>query len=317
MGCVSELLRACEAYVPALAEPADFDAFWEGRARRAAEPREVVSEPVGLDTPRATYRSLAFDALDGRRLHARAIVPASPGEHPCALVFHDMDRGPRGWFHLTRFTALDMAVVELERRPWAADVAAGWEGEPADLALVRLVEDALVCAHVAAGLPGVDAARLMTWGEGAGGALAVDVAALVPGVVRCAALNPAFADLRASWEAGASGPALAGIVAHFREADPTAEREERFFSALAYADTASFAPRLGEGVKLLMGCALMDELAPPRSQYAVYNRAACEKRMVSYPKYAHERINDFENRLLDFALLGLGGMRAPGQGANS
>lgn len=317
MGCVSELLRACESYAPALAEPEDFDAFWAERARRAAEPREVVSEPVGLDTPRATYRRLSFDALDGHRLHARAIVPTSAGEHPCVLVFHDMDRGSRGWFHLTRFTALDLAVVELERRPWAADVAAGWEGEPADLALVRLIEDALVCSHVAAALPGVDATRLMTWGEGAGGALAVDTAALVPGVVRCAALGTAFADLRASWEAGATGPALAGIVAHFRDADPTASDGERFFSALAYADTASFAPRLPEGCELLMGCALMDQLAPPRSQYAVHNRATCPKRMVSYPKYAHERINDFENRLLDFALLGLRGMRRPEESANS
>ena len=36
----------------------------------------------------------------------------------------------------------------------------------------------------------------MTWGEGFGGGLAIVAASLVPGVIRCAALNPLPGDLR-------------------------------------------------------------------------------------------------------------------------
>ena len=300
---------ATESAYRASLYPADFDAFWERRAARATQPRELACEPAGISTSRARYLRLRFLATDGTELVARAVVPTSPGDHPCVLLFHDMDRGPRGWFHLTRFCATDDAVVELERRPWSADVAAGWEGGPEGLALAQLIDDALVCAHVAAGLPGVDGDRLITWGEGAGGALAIDVAALHPGVVCCGALNPTFADLRASWEAGATGAAMAGVVTHFRTSDPAAERADKFFSALAYVDTAAFMARLR--CELLLGVSLMDQLAPARGQLAAFDAATCPKRLVTYPKYGHERINDFENRLLGFVLCGLFGQRGP------
>ena len=309
MGVVTELLDRASGLRPALACPTDFDAFWADRAERAAAPREVACEPVGISSPVARYQLLRFPSTDGAQLAARAVVPTSPGDHPCVLLFHDMDRGPRGWFHLTRFCATDAAVVELERRPWSADVAAGWEGGLAGLALAQLIDDALVCAHVAAGLPGVDGGRLMTWGEGAGAALAVDAAALAPGVVRCGALNPTFVDLRASWEAGASGAALAGVVDHFRTSDPAAERADEFFSSLAYVDTAAFMARLR--CELLLGVSLMDQLSPAEGQIAAFNAATCPKRLVTYPKYGHERINDFENRLLGFVLCGLFGRRSP------
>ena len=48
----------------------------------------------------------------------------------------------------------------------------------------------------------------------------------------------------------------------------------------------------------------MDAVARPLTQYAAYNRAGCAKRLAAYPKYGHERLNDFENRLLAFMHFG-------------
>ena len=49
---------------------------------------------------------------------------------------------------------------------------------------------------------------------------------------------------------------------------------------------------------VLMGTCMMDELACPRMQAAVLNNVAGERRRLVYPKYGHERVNDFEDELL-------------------
>ena len=98
----------------------------------------------------------------------------------------------------------------------------------------------------------------------------------MPGEVRCAALNPMPADFRR--RNGVS--------------------DEKLLSALDYMDPVNFAPFLRGA--LLMGTGLMDKVAPPEGQYAIYNRAVCPKRHLVYPKYEHERINFFENELIKF-----------------
>ncbi|MEG0321948.1 MAG: acetylxylan esterase, partial [Oscillospiraceae bacterium] len=59
-----------------------------------------------------------------------------------------------------------------------------------------------------------------------------------------------------------------------------------------------FAPRLT--CPLLLGTALMDRIAPPEGQQAVYDSATCPKQHLVYPKYEHERINFFEDKLPKF-----------------
>lgn len=275
--------------------------FWAARAAAAVEPREVTHHSVGIETSVATYELLEFASLDGAPIFARCITPKAEGKHPCVLVFHDIDRGPRGWHHLTRFLALGYCVVELERRSWVGDVLAGWQDGPEALTLTRLIEDALVCASVARTLPAVDPERMIAWGEGLGGALALDVAALAEGsLAKVAALNPMPADFRHAWELGASQLVFAGLVRHFREDDPTAEHSDAYFDVLHYVDTAVLAGFISESTEALMGTSLMDEAALPQTQGTVYDHIPCNKNFVAYPKFGHERINDFENKLLKF-----------------
>lgn len=308
MATVSALRAAGENYLGADAAPADMAAYWAARAQRAeavaAERPHELSE-VGIDTPRASYRELSFESTDGTRVRARVLLPKAEGPHPLILVFHDMDRGVRGWHHLTRYVAPGYAVCHLECRPWAKDVTAGWREGPDGLVLAQLVDDALVMASIARELPGIDADRIVTWGEGLGGLLSLACAALVPGVAKCCAFNPTPADFRGSWESGASSLAFAGVTRHFREEDPAAERMDEFFSTLGHVDAASFAALLPEGCELLQGACLMDAAQPPLGVYAAHNRAACSKKeLVTYPKFVHERINDFEDRLLSFMHFG-------------
>jgi len=166
---------------------------------------------------------------------------------------------------MTRFVALGYAVAALENQTSVAD----WRRDWAALSLEDRYLDALTLAHAAIGLSSTDPARLMTWGEGFGGGLAIVAASLVPGVIRCAALNPLPGDLRAMCD-GAVGTDRA---------------------VLDGLDPVSFAALLT--CPLLLGTGLLDQTASPKCQYAIFNRARG-------PKYGHERINFFENELLKF-----------------
>ena len=51
---------------------------------------------------------------------------------------------------------------------------------------------------------------------------------------------------------------------------------------------------------VLMGTSLMDVVSDPKGQFAVFNGLECDRRHIIYAKYAHERINAFENEVIDF-----------------
>lgn len=326
MGGLTRQMRVFEAYDGTSTVPVDLAGFWRCRLGMAAPlaPDAVRREPAGFDTPVATYERLTFAAADGAELHARYVCPRGAGgadrggavapRVPTVVMTHDVTCGPRGWHHLTRFAAIGHAVVELERGPWSGDVCAGWEQGPAALQMTRLIEDMARTAQAAASLPRTDVARLSAWGEGLAGALAIDAAAALDacdGTVRLrrvAALNPMPADVRATWEAGGSRLVYAAVRNHFRVEDPTAAQAAALFSALDYVDAANMATLLRGS--LLLGTSLMDDAALPQSQYAVFNRAPGEKRHITYPKWGHERVNDFEDALMAYLVAPWGASRA-------
>ena len=51
---------------------------------------------------------------------------------------------------------------------------------------------------------------------------------------------------------------------------------------------------------VLMGTSLMDAASDPKGQFAVFNGLECDRRHIIYAKYAHERINAFENEVVNF-----------------
>ena len=51
---------------------------------------------------------------------------------------------------------------------------------------------------------------------------------------------------------------------------------------------------------VLMGTSLMDTVSDSKDQFAVFNGLECDRRHIIYAKYAHERINAFENEVVDF-----------------
>lgn len=201
-------------------------------------------EPPYLGNASAIYEEVHTSAADGTTLGLRYVRPATEGMHPLVLMFHDLGRPGRGWHHLTRYVAAGFAVLQLENREDAS-------AETFD----RSRSDALSALEVAKGLEGCDLHHIVTFGEGFGGALALEVAAHAP-VWRCVALSPY---------------PVAQLV---KDGVPI-------------------------GCPTLLGTARMDEVASPADQDALAGQISSLVRK-NYPKYAHERINAFENEFLAF-----------------
>lgn len=82
--------------------PADFAQRWQETA--AALHPAVSCAPVAFGNTCGVYERLTV-TFDGRSVTARVIRPAADGVHPL-LMYHDLNRGVRGWHHITRFLAL-------------------------------------------------------------------------------------------------------------------------------------------------------------------------------------------------------------------
>lgn len=260
-----------EAYRGEISRPEDFEIFWKERWIRS-NPKEIQRTPVLFKNSVAIYEEWQIISDNGNVVKARYIRPSGSGNFPTVLMFHDEGRGVRGWHHMTRFIAQGYAVAALEREPLSLE----WRDAPQPERLECCYTDAFVLARAVQSLPETDRTRMVSWGEGFGGGLAVAVAAVSGVKMGCAALHPFPADFRGCCNG----------------------MGEEIFQKLDYMDLANFAPMLrGE---LLLGTGLLDQIALPEVQYAVFNRAACPKRHLVYPKYEHERINFFENELLKF-----------------
>lgn len=303
---LTQRLEEARSYRGAWLRPSNFESFWETSVAFAqnAQVESITELPSATQT--ATFKRIMFTSTDQTQLSARVILPvgtygagalSATADLPAVVLFSDLGRGVRSWLHLLRFTALGMPVVALEARPCEPQLKDAWRGalsaeelahaliNPGDAAvsiLKQFIDDALVAASVASRFLGC---TTVTWGEGLGGSQALFAAALLPKAVSATmALNPLFADnattLRAVVGCGDTPQSDAAI------------------DAVGLLDSACAAELIR--VPALIGTALLDQSAPTEGTFALYNRLAGEKEMRVYPKFGHERINQFENEQINY-----------------
>ena len=314
---LTQRLEDARSYRGAWLRPSNFESFWETSVAFAqnAHVESVVELPSA--TQAATFKRITFTSTDQTQLRARVILPAgvsvaeplaatelsAPAELsasaklPAVVLFSDLGRGVRSWLHLLRFSALGLPVVALEARPCEASLKDAWRGaltaeelaraliNPDDAAsstLKQLIDDALVTTAVASRFLG---RTTVTWGEGLGGSQALFAAALLPKAVSATmALNPLFADNATT------------LRAHVGCGDTL--QSDAAIDAVGLLDSACAAELVR--VPALIGTALLDQSAPTEGTFALYNRLTGQKEMRVYPKFGHERINQFEKEQINY-----------------
>ena len=302
---LTQRLEDTRSYRGAWLRSSNFESFWE---RSVAFAQNVQVESVielSSATQTATFKRITFASTDQTQLSARVIFPAGASaaepsattKLPAVVLFSDLGRGVRSWLHLLRFSALGLPVVALEARPYEAQLKDAWRGaltaeelahaliNPDDAAsstLKQLIDDALVAASVASRFLG---RTTVTWGEGLGGSQALFAAALLPKEVSATmALNPLFAD---------NATTLRTVVGC-----GDTPQSDAAIDAVGLLDSACAAELVR--VPALIGTALLDQTAPTEGTFALYNRLKGQKEMRVYPKFGHERINQFENEQINY-----------------
>ena len=314
---LTQRLEAARSYRGAWLRPSNFESFWETSVAFAqnAHVESVVELPSA--TQAATFKRITFASTDQTQLSARVVLPAAASaaelttavealpaaepsattELPAVVLFSDLGRGVRSWLHLLRFSALGLPVVALEARPCEAQLKDAWRGvltaeelahalinldDAASSTLKQLIDDALVTTAVASRFLG---RTIVTWGEGLGGSQALFAAALLPKEVSVTmALNPLFAD---------NATTLRTVVGC-----GDTPQSDAAIDVVGLLDSACAAELVR--VPALIGTALLDQSAPTEGTFALYNRLTGQKEMRVYPKFGHERINQFENEQINY-----------------
>ena len=308
-------LAELESYTGRNPRPSDFDAYWERALEemRAAPPR-VELVPSTFQAPFAECFHLYFTGVRGARVHAKFLRPrVKRGRHPALLEFHGYTNNSGDFANKLSWVAAGFVVASLDCRgqgglsedvggvrgtTQSGHIVRGLLDEPDQLLFRQIFLDTAQLARIVLDLPEVEPARVAARGASQGGALTLACAALEPRVKRLAPVYPFLSDYQRVWEMDLASNAYEELRTFFRLFDPRHEREQEIFTRLGYIDNQHLAHRIE--AEVLMSVGLMDQVCPPSTQFAAYNKIRSKKDLLIYPDFGHENLPGAQDRIFDF-----------------
>lgn len=296
-------LEELRAYRPAVAEPADFDAFW---ARTLAESRALAVPPVvePVETPLTEVEAfdVTFSGFGGDPIKAWLLLPRSgTGPLPTVVEFNGYGGG-RGFPHeRLAWSASGYAHLFMDTRgqgsvwgsggstpdphgsgPAAPGFTTRGIDSPETYYYRRVFTDAVLAIDAVRSLDRVDPARVAVCGGSQGGGIAIAAAALASDLVAAMPDVPFLQHFERA--------------VGFSDADPYAEitrylavhrdAKARVFATLSYFDGVNFAKRAQSPA--FYSVALMDPICPPATVFASHNHWAGASSIEVYDFNEHE-----------------------------
>jgi cephalosporin-C deacetylase len=283
-------------------KPDDFDAYWsDALAELDATPAEVELLPATFICRAAEAYDLWFSGVRGARVHAKVLIPRGVANAPGLVAFHGYSQNSGDWSQRLAYASEGFVVVSMDVRgqggqstdpgghkgtTFYGHIVRGATDAPENLLYRHIYLDCVRLVQTVASLPQVDATRICAIGASQGGGLALACAALEPSIVRVASQFPFLCDWKRVWELNLMNGAYDALRWHFRMFDPLHREEEEFFTTMGYIDVQHLAPRIEADV--LMAVALLDEICPPSTQFAAYNKIRSSKTVEIFPDFGHE-----------------------------
>ena len=274
-------------YRPEVAQPADFDQFWEQTLAQArAFDLFVTVTPVDSGLDLVDTFDVEFAGFDGHRVKAWLIMPAgaAPGSLP-AVVSYVGYGGGRGHVqeHLVWANA-GFAQLHMDTRgqgsAWGSggdtpDPAGSGPATPGFMTrgiedphayyYRRVFTDAVRAVEAVRTLPQVDPTRVSITGVSQGGGITLAVAGLIPDLLAVLPDVPFLCNFRRATAIADTTP-YAEITKYL---SIHRNMEARAFTTLSYFDAVNFAKRAT--APALFSVALMDPICPPSTVFSAYN----------------------------------------------
>jgi cephalosporin-C deacetylase len=228
-------------------------------------------------------------------------------------MFHGYTGSAGDWVTKLPFVAAGFSVAALDCRGQGGlsqdtggvrgnthrgHIIRGLDDHPDRLLFRQVFLDTVELADIVMDMDEVDADRVGCTGKSQGGGLTLACAALEPRIRRAAPVFPFLCDYKRVWDMDLDENAYQELKDYFRRFDPTHERADRVFTTLGYIDVQHLAPRIR--AEVLFTTCLLDEICPPSTQFAAYNKMDCPKRMVIYPDFGHETLPGVDDRIFSF-----------------
>lgn len=286
-------------------QPADFEQFWDNSLAdlNHIDP-QVELIPADFQVAYAKCDHMYFTGTDGARVHAKLLQPNNvEGTHPAVLMFHGYAGNSGDWSDKLPYVAAGYTVAAMDCRGqggrsedtggvggWTlrGHIVRGLDDPPQNLLLRHLFLDTALMARIVMDMPEVDASRVGATGGSQGGGLTLACASLEPRIKLAAPVFPFLCDYQRVWEMDLAQNAYAELQEWFRRFDPLHERQDQVFTQLGYVDVQHLVPRIQ--AEVLMAVGLMDQVCPPSTQFAAYNKITATKNLRLYPDYGHENL---------------------------
>ncbi len=319
MPLIDKPLEELKSYMGINERPDDIEEYWErALAEMKAVDPKVELIPADFTSPYAECYDMYFTGVGGARIYAKFLKPKNIKKPcPAVLQFHGYTGSSGDWFDKLPYVAAGYCVAALDCRGQGGKsediggvkgnthkghIIRGLEEGPEKLLFRSIFLDTAQLADIVMNMDFVDETRVGCFGGSQGGALTIACASLEPRIKLAAPTFPFLCDYRRVWEMDMDDRAYIEIRDWFRRFDPRHEREDEFFHTLGYIDLQHLAHRIKAEVLMFTG--LMDDICPPSTQFAAYNKMTCEKNMVIYPDFGHEGLPDVNDLTFEF-LMGL------------
>ena len=310
-------LKELQVYQGRNPRPADMDAFWDASiAEMEALGTACELVRAHFQVPNVDCYDMYYTGVGGARIHAKVVIPKADKPLPAVVNFHGYSGRAPDFSALLNWAAAGFVFAAMDCRGQAGEsedvggvkgntlnghiIRGLAEGDPKKLLFRNIYLDAAQLARIVMAMPQVDAARVGACGGSQGGGLTLACAALTPALNRCSPTFPFLCDYQRVWEMDLAKDAYQELRDHFRRFDPCHEHEEEIFTLLGYIDNQHLAHRIK--AKTLMITGLMDNICPPSTQFAAYNKITAEKDVVIYPDFGHEDLPNSGDRTMQFML---------------
>ena len=293
-------------------KPSDFDEYWsEALDEVKATPPKTEFKPADFDLKGFDCFDLYYDGVRGGRIHAKLVKPSGKVNLPIALHFHGYSGRTGDWISYIPYAAAGFCVLAMDCRGQGGEstdtggvignthyghIIRGLSEGAKNLLFRQIYLDTVQLVKVAKSLDYTNEAKIAAYGESQGGGLTLVAAALNPEIGMLAPVYPFLCDYKRVWEMNLQTQAYREIKNYFRMYDPTHEKEDEIFMKLGYIDVVNLCDRIkGETI---FAISLSDDVCPPSTCFAAYNRICAKKELHVYPNHGHERLPGFSDKVL-------------------
>lgn len=306
MPLVDMPLNELKKYNGANPRPTDFDDFWVkalGEMHAVNPHLEII--PAKFKSPVADCFDIYFMGTGGAKIHGKMWRPKKiKDKTPLQIIFHGLGGNAGEWMANLSMAAGGFTVVGMDCRgqkglseetgvrtgntQGSSFFTRGLLDGPENLYYRNVYLDCAQLAESAMNFDWIDKSRVAVSGESQGGGLTLVCAGLVKGINRIAPIFPFLCDYRRIWNMDLATAAYHDIRDYLRVYDPRHEHIDDFFYNLGYIDAQFFAERIT--AEVLMQTGLMDNICPPSTQFAAYNKIKAPKHVIFYPDFGHEAL---------------------------